>query len=558
MENAAIAEQLKLLSNLLDIQGANPFSVKSYGAAAFAIDKLPYPLSQTPREKLLTIRGIGKSVAKAVEELLDTGRLSALEEQISIIPSGVIEMLQIKGLGPKKIHVIWKEMGIESVGELLYACQENRLVGYKGFGTKTQESLTESIQFFLQHQTQLLYAEAEGVYPAIENYLQQLFGKDHVAITGAFRRQALTIEELEFVVTHPIDFIKPKFVTAHPPKLIEETAQSLLYELKNGLRLRVYAANPPLAKQQFWTTGSPSFLQAFEKLPVLNNDLYEAASTETDLFKAKGLNWIAPYLRENAAVVTRAATEKMPEVIETGSIRGLIHCHSKWSDGGNSIEEMARACIEKGWEYMVMSDHSASATYANGLNAQRVAAQQQEIDQLNATLAPFKIYKSIESDILSDGSLDYSNEVLASFDLVIASVHSQLGMTEEKANTRLIKAIENEYTRILGHPTGRLLLSRKGYPIDHQKIIDACAANGVVIELNAHPRRLDLDWQWIDKALNKGVLISINPDAHSTQGLADVHYGILAAQKGGLTADRNLSSFSLKAFDQWLHSKKRQ
>jgi DNA polymerase (family 10) len=219
---------------------------------------------------------------------------------------------------------------------------------------------------------------------------------------------------------------------------------------------------------------------------------------------------------------------------------------------------MASACIEKGWEYMVMSDHSASATYANGLNAQRVAAQQQEIDQLNAILAPFKIYKSIESDILSDGSLDYSNEVLASFDLVIASVHSQLGMTEEKANARLIKAIENEYTRILGHPTGRLLLSRKGYPIDHQKIIDACAANGVVIELNAHPRRLDLDWQWIDKALNKGVLISINPDAHSTQGLADVHYGVLAAQKGGLTADRNLSSFSLKAFDQWLHSKKRQ
>jgi DNA polymerase (family 10) len=206
---------------------------------------------------------------------------------------------------------------------------------------------------------------------------------------------------------------------------------------------------------------------------------------------------------------------------------------------------------------MVISDHSASATYANGLQAERVAAQHQEIDRLNAKLAPFKIYRSIESDILNDGSLDYSQEVLASFDLVIASVHSQLSMTEEKATARLLKAIENPYTRIVGHPTGRLLLSRKGYPIDHQKIIDACAAHGVVIELNAHPRRLDLDWSWVDRALEKEVLISINPDAHSTQGLEDVRYGVLAAQKSCLTARENLSSFSLHAFEQWLQSKKR-
>ena len=558
MENAAIAEQLKLLSNLLDIQGANAFSVKSYGAAAFAIDKLPYPLSQTPREKLTTIRGIGKTVAKSVEELLDTGRLALLEEQISQLPPGVLEMLQIKGLGPKKIHAIWKEMGIESVGELLYACQENRLVTYKGFGIKTQESLIESIQFFLQHQKQLLYAEAETVYPAIEHYLQQLFGKEHVAVTGAFRRQALTIEELEFVVAHPITTIKPKFITAHPPALIEETAQSLLYELKNGLRLRIYSANAPIALEQFRTTGSFSFLQAFEQLPTVNSPLHEAALSEKDIFESKGLYWIAPCQRENADIVHRAAKEPIPPVIETSSIRGLIHSHSKWSDGSNSIEEMAKACLEKGWEYMVISDHSASATYANGLNVQRVAAQQQEIDQLNIVLAPFTIYKSIESDILSDGSLDYPDAVLASFDLVIASVHSNLSMTAEKANARLIKAIENPYTRILGHPTGRLLLSRKGYPIDHQKIIDACAANGVTIELNAHPRRLDLDWQFIDKALQKGVLISINPDAHSIQGLGDVRYGVLAAQKGGLTADQNLSSFSLQQFEHWLYSKKRQ
>ncbi len=557
MDNASIAEQLKLLSTLLDIHGANPFSVKSYGAAAFAVDKLPYSLNQTPREKLQTIRGIGKSVAKAIEELLDTGKLLLLEEQIRQTPPGVIEMLQLKGLGPKKIHAIWKEMGIESVGELLYACQENRLVAYKGFGAKTQQSLIESIQFFLQHQGQLLYAEADAIYPAIENYLQQLFGPANVAVTGAFRRQALTLEELEFVVAEPLSSIKPKFNTAHPPALLEETEQSLLYELKNGLRLRLYSTEQPLARRLFWTTGSPEFLEAYELLPTRNNNLFVNACSEEELFEAKELPFIAACKRERASVLQYRSKQPLPSPIETSSIRGLIHAHSTWSDGSNTIEEMASACIEKGWEYMVISDHSASASYANGLNAERVAAQHQEIELLNSKLAPFKIYRSIESDILSDGSLDYSPEVLASFDLVIASVHSQLGMSEEKANTRLVKAIENPYTRILGHPTGRLLLSRKGYPIDHQKIIDACAANGVVIELNAHPRRLDLDWSWIDSALEKKVLISINPDAHSTQGLEDVRYGVLAAQKSCLSAKENLSSFSLIAFEQWLQRKKR-
>ncbi len=558
MENAAIAEQLKLLSTLLDIQGANPFSVKSYGSAAFAIDKLPYPLSQTPRHKLLTIRGIGKSLAAAVEELLDTGKLSLLEEQIKLTPPGVIEMLQLKGLGPKKIHAIWKEMGIESVGELLYACQENRLVTYKGFGAKTQQSLIESIQYFLQQQGQLLYAEADAIFPAIENYLKQQLGADQVSVTGAYRRQALTLEELEFVVVSSIDSIKAIFNTAHPPVLLEETEQTLLYELKNGLRLKAHATREPLDRQLFWTTGSPEFLEAFRKLPSIDDAALAAARTELEIFAAKGLPFIEACRRESGAILQKAARQKLSEPISTSSIRGLIHSHSTWSDGSNSIEEMARACLEKGWEYMVISDHSASATYANGLSAQRVAAQQQEIAQLNERLAPFKIYSSIESDILIDGSLDYSQEVLASFDLIIASVHSQLGMSEEKANARLIKAIEHPYTRILGHPTGRLLLSRKGYPIDHQKIIDACAANGVAIELNAHPRRLDLDWTWIDAALEKGVLISINPDAHAIRGLDDVHYGVMAAQKSGLTAEHNLSSFSQAGFDHWLRSKKRQ
>jgi DNA polymerase (family 10) len=236
-------------------------------------------------------------------------------------------------------------------------------------------------------------------------------------------------------------------------------------------------------------------------------------------------------------------------------IRSIIHSHSNWSDGMNTVEEMANECIKRGFEYLVISDHSQTAFYANGLKEDKIKEQHRYIDELNNKLEPFKIFKSIESDILNDGSLDYPDRILKTFDLVIASVHSNLKMMEEKAMARLIKAIENPYTRILGHMTGRLLLSRNGYPVDHKKIIEACAANNVVIEINAHPRRLDMDWKWIDYAIEKNVLLSINPDAHALDGFDDVKYGVLAAQKGGLTKENNLSSFSLQKFEKWLKKK---
>jgi DNA polymerase (family 10) len=238
--------------------------------------------------------------------------------------------------------------------------------------------------------------------------------------------------------------------------------------------------------------------------------------------------------------------------VQAGDIRSIIHSHSNWSDGSNTIEVMAKACIDRGLEYLVISDHSKSAFYANGLQEERIIEQHKYVDELNNRLKPFKIFKSIESDILNDGSLDYPENVLKTFDLVIASVHSNLKMTEEKAMTRLITAISNPYTTILGHMTGRLLLSRKGYPVDHKRIIDICAEKGVVIEINAHPRRLDIDWQWIHYATEKKVLLSIDPDAHFLEGFNDIKYGVLAAQKGGLTKEENLSSFTLPQFEEWL------
>jgi DNA polymerase (family 10) len=279
----------------------------------------------------------------------------------------------------------------------------------------------------------------------------------------------------------------------------------------------------------------------------------EAAEEEEMVFDALELQYIPPELREDDYWIGLAKDFALPELIVPEEIKGVVHNHSIYSDGLNTVEEMALECMRQGYQYLVMSDHSKSAFYANGLFPDRVYQQQEEIDRLNIKYPDFKIFKSIESDILSDGSLDYDEDVLSSFDIVIASVHSNLKMDEEKATLRLLGAIENPYTRILGHPTGRLLLARKGYPIDHKKIIDACAANGVVIELNASPHRLDMDWSWIPYATEKGVMISINPDAHSIGGIDDIRWGVAAARKGGLTAENCLNSKSLADFERWVN-----
>jgi DNA polymerase (family 10) len=557
MDNYSIAENFSLLSKLMDIHGDNSFKSRTYGAAAFNIEKIPFQLKDTPREKLFSIKGVGESVGKKVVEMLDTGKLAALEEIISITPPGVIEMLNIKGIGPKKINTIWKEMELESIGELLYACEENRLTLYKGFGEKTQHNVKEAIEFYLQHQGSFLYAEMEAIFPQINSYLEKVFSKEKVHVTGAYRRHELTIEELEFVILAEKEEIKPKFNTAQPPELMEETDDTLLYKLKNGLKLRIYIETHSLVKRLFFTTGSEKFAEAFSKKYT---DIISDSSiftNEEDMFKKAGLAFIPPYLRENEKIIDAAKMNKLPELIQTEDIKSIIHSHSNWSDGVNTIEEMANELIRRGYEYLVISDHSKAAAYANGLTEEKIREQHRYVDALNEKLKPFKIFKSIECDILNDGSMDYSDNILSTFDLVIASVHSNLKMTEEKAMMRLMKAIENPYTTILGHMTGRLLLSRKGYPVDHKKIIDACAANSVVIELNAHPRRLDIDWKYIDYAIEKKVMISIDPDAHALDGFDDVKYGVLAAQKAGLQKEQNLSSYSLKEFEEWLSKNRR-
>jgi DNA polymerase (family 10) len=543
-----------LLSKLMDIHQENSFKSKSYGSAAFAIDKLPAQVQDIPRDQLFSLKGIGESTAKKIIEILETGKLGQLDELINKTPEGVFEMLQIKGLGPKKISTIWKEMGIETIGELLYACNENRLLLYKGFGEKTQNNVAEAIEFFLRNQGHFLFAQVESYAAAFQQTLNNQFPENAFTQCGDFAMQRPTIESLDWVTdiqsTQLIDFLTANAFTIE----VSESQKIKARGNENVSLVFNLTATGEFQKVLFLLNGSEEFIASWsEQFPL---SLQNPAS-EKEIFSLASINYIPVCQREKKEIIEKAKSQVLPDRIRTEDVLGIIHSHSDWSDGNNKIEDMAKACIDKGFEYLVISDHSKAAFYANGLSEERIKQQHLYIDELNKKFAPFKIFKSIESDILNDGALDYSNQLLGTFDLVIASVHSNLKMSEEKAMQRVMAAIENPYTTILGHPTGRLLLSRKGYPIDLEKIIDACIANKVAIEINAHPRRLDLDWSWVHIAQEKGALLSINPDAHNTDGYDDIRYGVLAAQKGGLKKENNLSSFSLVKFEEYLAAVKR-
>ncbi len=535
IDNDYIAGQFSLLSKVMDIHGENSFKTKSYSVAAFTLDKLPMPLEGLPLEKITAIKGIGEAIGKKILEIQQTGELRLLKEYLHKTPPGIIEMLAIKGIGPKKIATIWKEMEIESIGELLYACQENRLMLFKGFGEKTQQNVREAIEFRLKHQGSHLYADIETYALQIDAQLRKAFPTEMLALTGEFRRQMEIVTKLQWVTTAE-------------PEAIKTFVGSL--GIDEGVTIEMVHTGPEdFVQTLFETSCSREFLEAVKERKGWEDK--KSYSSEEVLFEAVGLPFIQPFRREQKVMVEK-------QVIQPGDVRAVIHSHSTWSDGSNTLEEMAAACLKKGYEYLVISDHSKSAFYANGLKEDRIREQHLQIEELNRQLAPFTIFKSIECDILNDGALDYSDDILGTFDLVIASVHSNLKMSEEKAMGRLLRAIENPYTTILGHLTGRLLLSRPGYPVDHKRIIQACVQHKVVIELNAHPRRLDMDWRWIGYALEQGALISIDPDAHTVEGYNDIRYGVLAAQKAGVMKENNLSSMGLEAFREYLAERKKE
>ena len=550
MNNDQIADNFTLLAKLMDIHGDNTFKSRSYANAAYQINQLNIQLDTLTPAAINALKGIGDAIGKKIQEQIQTGVLPLLQEYLDKTPAGIIEMLSIKGLGPKKIATIWKELEIETLGELLYACHENRLTLYKGFGEKTQQNIREAIEFYLQHQGQFLFAELE---PWANLFLQQwhsAFPDQITLTTGALYRQLETLPYLEFVTT--VDSSKAeKQLEAWQFTFNAIDVNILKATSREGIQLYLYHTDPAqIYRQQFERSAAEPFLQEWNQ--TIGWKEKETYDSEAAIFSKAGIHPIPAYRRETAAIIHRARTAALPDSIITEDIRGIIHCHSQWSDGSDTLETMAKAARDRGLEYLVISDHSRSAFYANGLQADRVMAQHREIEKLNTALAPFTIFKSIESDVLSDGALDYPPEVLAQFDLIIASIHSNLKMPQEKAMHRLLTAVANPFTSILGHPTGRLLLSRSGYPVDHERLLQACAEHKVVIELNAHPRRLDLDWRWIERAQELGVMISINPDAHNVAGLNDIRYGVLVAQKAGLPATGNLSSLSLSDMQHFI------
>ena len=554
MTNSDISEFFSALSKLMELHAEDSFKAKSYSIAAYNIDQLEANLAEMDDVQMRNSKGIGASTATKIREILDTGKLAALDEIMQRTPIGVLDMMRIKGLGPKKLRIVWKEMGIESVGELEYACQENRLASFKGFGQKTQESILQNIAFIRSSQGFQLWASVAATAEQWIARLKQSFPQYQFVLTGAFYRQMETVASIDIVSDMPQDTL-PKLWANVPGITLQAEDNCLYLRLPDNIPIRFYfVAKEQIALTQFRYACSDAFLQAFEAQYTYP----EVAADETAIFSSNQLAFIPAAQRETAAIITQARAQQLPKLIAPSDIKGIIHAHSKWSDGQESLETMVQHAISKGFAYLVISDHSQAAYYANGLTPERVIAQQAEIDSLNQKYAPFVIFKSIEADILNEGALDYDTRILSRFDLVIASVHSNLKMSQEKAMARLLAAIQNPFTSILGHPTGRLLLSREAYPIDHAQIIDACAAHQVVIELNVHPRRLDLDWRWIDYALQKGVVISINPDAHSLAGFDDIYYGCMIAQKAGLTAQHNLSSYSLAEMHQFVAAQKQK
>lgn len=535
MTTEEIAQALKLTAQLMELHEENPFKIKSIANAAYKLDKTDIDLSGKTLQELEKIEGIGKSIAGKIHELQTTGDLKELVRMVEKTPAGVIGMLRIKGIGPKKVGQLWRELEIENVGELLYACNENRLVALKGFGAKTQEQVKKQIEFFQSNMGKFHYAGVEKYALDLVDALKKQYGTELVSLTGSIRRKCEIVEKIEILVAHE---------NAALPDGIENPSG-----IETGI---ITCAAHEFAAKLFETTAAQEHLQ---KIPGYK---FTIAASEEEIYASFRMQYIEPELREGLDEAELALANRIPQLVSMNDLKGILHNHSTYSDGMNTLKEMAEYCKSLGYEYLGMCDHSQSAFYAEGLKPDRVAEQHREIDELNRQLAPYRIFKGIESDILNDGSLDYTEDVLRSFDFIVASVHSNLKMTEEKATARLLKAIENPYTTILGHPTGRLLLSRPGYPIDHKKIIDACAANGVIIELNAHPYRLDIDWRWIRYCSEKGVKISINPDAHEKSGYHDMYYGTCVARKGMLTKGMCFNALPLSGMEEHFKRRKEQ
>jgi DNA polymerase (family 10) len=549
LDHKTILKKLKLAIQLMELHNENPFKIRSYQSALISLERGDQDIMSLSDIELSQINGVGKSIIEAIQNLKATESFPQLDQLLEKTPVGILEILQIKGLGPKKVKILWEQLSITSTHELMEACQAGKVALIKGFGQKTQDTIIQNLEFSASNAGKWLYAAIESPMAQLLNTFQNLIADAQIAVVGDFARKAEIISEAEFLIaSHQLTGLKARLKS---DTLIEwewKTASPVTWIGKLpdlDLQIKVHFCSPEdFLWRKLAFTGSKAHLSSFinESETVAAALIKKDYESEDAFFEKNQLQYIPVEMREGFGEVELARENKIPTLLQESDLKGILHNHSTYSDGKHSLRQMAEHCKSLGYEYLGISDHSRSAFYAGGLEIEKIIKQHTEIEELNRELAPFKIFKGIESDILSDGSLDYPSEVLATFDFIVSSVHSILNMDINRATDRLVRAISNPYTTILGHPTGRLLLRRGGYPIDHKTVIDACALHKVVIEINANPWRLDLDWRWVRYAMEQGVKLSINPDAHEMDGYADMKYGVLAGRKGGLTKEMTLNA----------------
>ncbi len=561
MSNKEIASLFKLCSSILELHGENPFKIKAYQSATFNIEKVSENLVDLTEEQLQALEGITKNTASKIIAIKETGTFEELSTLLSSTPQGVIELLEIPGIGPKKLKTIWKELNIENKKDLLKACQADEIANLKGFGKKTQDTIIAGLLFAKENEGKYLYAEVEHYATSLLEIIKKTLPDAQIALTGQIVRKLEIIDQVQLIVqTHDIktcfnaldqlSFLDTDYTNSSP-----FAWRGKDNELHLNIEVKFYATE--FEKQVFLHSSGSNHLKAVVNGKTILKQAKELNfATSKDFYKTLGFHDICPEAREGYTELNWTTDKPAPTLIDNKSLKGVLHNHSTYSDGKNSILEMAQACIERGYEYFGISDHSVTASYAGGLDEDQVIQQHHEIDNINKQLDNFTVFKGIESDILNDGRLDYPTEVLKTFDFIVSSIHSNLKMDIDTATQRLVNAIENPYTTFLGHMTGRLLLKRDGYPLDFRRVIDACAGNQVIIEINANPRRLDIDWRWIYYALEKNVLLSINPDAHVIDGIDDMQYGVHMARKAGVPSEMIFNSWEKEKVAAYFSNKK--
>ena len=569
MDKHQIAQALEEIGTLLELKGDNPFKIRAYYNGARVLDGLSEDLSKlVQEERLQELPGIGVDLSEKITELFKTGHLKYLDKLKKEFPPGLPDILKIPGLGPKKVKALYEKLGIHSVGELEYACKENRLLDLDGFGAKTQTNILKGIEYSKKNQGSYLYDVAFEAAKQIHSFLRKFPGILESEVAGSVRRCKEIVHDLDIVASAKKgseESIMKKFCgLATDKEIIAQGDTKSSIRIQNGIQvdLRIVREKEyPYALLHF--TGSKehnTLLRGLAKEKGLKLNEYGlfkgskliACKNEEAIYKVLGMEYIPPELREAYGEIEAAQKDKIPALIDAQDLQGIFHVHSTWSDGSAKIENMAKEAIQLGFKYMGLSDHRQSAKYAGGLSTSEVKKQHAEIDSLNKKLKNFKILKGIESDILADGSLDYPEEVLKKFDFVIASVHSSFKMSETEMTKRLIKALQNPYTTMLGHISGRLLLAREAYSLNYEKIFMTTAKHSKMIEINANPHRMDLDWRLIKHAKDCGVKFCINPDAHSPEGLKDTFWGVGIARKGWLTKKDVFNTESLSHVEKFL------